>query len=184
MGKLWLGPLVVLGFAASACQPLYGGPAEVKHVPAPKAHPETEAAVQKIVYIDECELHTRVLHAPAVRDQARSNEMLLRAETTQQSANKETEPRAKGDLVTDSVREFGQALEKDPYSAEATLKLALAYDRVWRKGCALALLGRLAQLSKHPTFQKDADAQIDDVESNRTWFKGYRQDALKAVGRP
>jgi hypothetical protein len=72
---------------------------------------------------------------------------------------------------------------KDPYSVDATLKLAIAYDKAMRKGCALALLKRLSQLAGHPKYGSEANRRIDDIDANGAWFKGYRKDAMAAVGR-
>ena len=59
--------------------------------------------------------------------------------------------------------------------------LALAYDKVLRKGCALAMLKRLDALAANPKF--GAEPQINRVLDNESWFKPYRTDALKALGK-
>ena len=73
-------------------------------------------------------------------------------------------------------------MQKDPYNADATLKLAVAYDKVLHKGCALAMLKRLASLSSNPKFANESNRARDAVGDNATWFKGYRKDALQAAG--
>ena len=70
----------------------------------------------------------------------------------------------------------------DPYDVDATLDLARAYDRVLRKGCAIAMLKRLATLSNHPAYAKQANLTIAQIDDNAGWFRGYRRDALAAVG--
>ena len=62
------------------------------------------------------------------------------------------------------------------------LKLAVAYDTLMRKGCALALLKRIGDMKRHPRFQQAARATASDVAGNATWFRGYRSDAIAAVG--
>jgi hypothetical protein len=185
MGKLSFALAVVIGLGSGACQPMYGAPPDTIHDPTRKKPPPPDptADIAKITYIEDCELHTRVVKTPP-HDVARAEQLVEAADHATAEATRTEEPAKKGVLLSDSVRQYGQALEKDPYSAETTLKLALAYDRVARKGCALALLGRLEKLSEHPQFAADATRQIDDVEINRTWFGGYRKDAMKAVGRP
>lgn len=87
----------------------------------------------------------------------------------------------KPQLAVQGVEAYRQALIADPYNAEATLKLALAYDKVLRKGCALAMLKRLDALAANPKF--GAEPQINRVLDNEQWFKPYRNDALKALGK-
>ena len=99
------------------------------------------------------------------------------------SSDKATEAQAKVGLIKDAIDKYRNALVKDPYSSEATLKLAIAYDRVLRKGCAIAMLKRLAALSNNPKFAQEANRQIDAVGDNSQWFKGYHKDAMAAVGR-
>jgi hypothetical protein len=84
-------------------------------------------------------------------------------------------------MAAQGVEQYRQALIADPYNAEATLKLALAYDKVLRKGCALAMLKRLDALAANPKF--GAEPQINRVLDNESWFKPYRNDALKALGK-
>ena len=90
---------------------------------------------------------------------------------------------AKTTLLLDSVDKYRRALVDDPFSAEATLKLALAYDKALHKSCALSLLGRLAKLAEHPKYAPAANARIDEVVDTQGYFKGYRPQAVDAVGR-
>jgi len=182
MGKLLLAA-ATLAFAA--CQPMYGAPAPRLKNPVPN-HPVGggEPPPAAIVYVEECEFHTTALSGKPKRDIQKSQDYVVKADTNMAGADKAKQGKDKGDMLIDSIQEYGTALQKDPYNAEATLKLARAYDVVRRKGCALALLDRLQKLSNNPLFEKAATTQIDDVENNRAWFGGYRKDALKAVGRP
>ncbi|MGE5182734.1 MAG: hypothetical protein ACM31C_11755, partial [Acidobacteriota bacterium] len=78
---------------------------------------------------------------------------------------------------------YRNALIKDPYNVTATLELAVAYDKVLRKGCAIAMLKRLSALSNNPKWANEANRNIDSIDANGQWFKGYRKDAMAAVGR-
>jgi len=86
-------------------------------------------------------------------------------------------------LLKEAIDKYRNALIKDPYNIPATLKLAVAYDRVLRKGCAIAMLKRLAALSNNPKWTSEANRNIDAIDANAQWFKGYRKDAMAAVGR-
>ena len=59
----------------------------------------------------------------------------------------------------------------------------LAYDRLLRKVCALAMLKRLVALQNNPTWTKAVTAKISQISDNAQWFKGYRKDAMSAVGQ-
>lgn len=84
--------------------------------------------------------------------------------------------------TVDAIDRYREALQKDPYDAEATLKLALAYDRMLRKGCALAMLHRLAELADSDKLGAEARPKVELVKQNGHWFRGYRLTALKAAG--
>ena len=104
-------------------------------------------------------------------------------DTALQQSGKAKDPPAQAELIRVAIDKYRNALVKDPYNSEATLKLAIAYDLVYRKGCALAMLKRLASLSANPKFAKQANRNIDSVTDNTQWFKGYRKDAISSVGR-
>ena len=74
-------------------------------------------------------------------------------------------------------------LASDPYDARATLDLAISYDQVWRRGCALALLHRLDDLANHPQFAGGAQAEIARVVRTPSLFEDYRAAALAALGQ-
>ncbi|HEX4452909.1 MAG TPA: hypothetical protein VH143_18670 [Kofleriaceae bacterium] len=84
-------------------------------------------------------------------------------------------------LLVESIEHYADALRADPYDASATLGLAIAYDHVLRKGCALAMLRRLNALSQNARISPDAKSRVAAVVDNPQWFKGYRNDALEAV---
>ena len=85
-------------------------------------------------------------------------------------------------MIKEAIDKYRNALIKDPYNVDATLKLAVAYDKVLRKGCALAMLKRLAALSNNPKCASEANRNIDSIDANGQWFKGYRKEAMAAVG--
>lgn len=85
--------------------------------------------------------------------------------------------------VREAIDKYRLALQEDPYNVEATLQLAVAYDRAYRKGCALALLKRLYALDEWPNTRLEAERAIDSVTDNPQMFRGYRNDAINALGR-
>ena len=167
----------------AACQPMYGDKAATMKNPDPIKPPkDLPVEVVKITYDEDCELVTKPVKNPR-RDMKRAQVHVRTADSKLVDAEAATEAKVRGELFIDGIDQYGTALTSDPFSAEATLKLALAYDKVLRKGCALALLQRLEKLAQNPTFAGEANEKIDEVTDHKKWFEGYRRDALKAVGR-
>jgi hypothetical protein len=177
MGKL--GILVL--FAMGACKPMYGDPPQRLRNPEPVPHgPDLPGEEAKIIYNNECDLITT--RTPAKRETAAAEQHIDRGDEKLRIWTK-APPEAKTDLIIDGIDEYSAALRKDPFNAQATLKLALAYDKVLRKGCVMALLQRLDQLAQNPKFKREAEGAIDELEQQSKWFAPYRKDALRAVGR-
>lgn len=173
--------LVVVLAAVAGCQPMYGKSSErlvkVRTVPH-KAVPEVEPP---IAYVNKCETNFRGNPVGISIDSRRASELIATGDTTIQQAEKIAEPTVRAEVVVDGIRQYSDALRKDPYSAEATLKLALAYDKVYHRGCALKLLGRIATLENHPKFRISARRMMELVTDNAEWFKGYRKDAVAVL---
>jgi hypothetical protein len=178
---------LLLASAASACQPLYGGkPENLVKVPKKKAPPPEPIAEVKIPYIEDCTADFRGKQT-GPSDVRASETYTQSGEAARANANKSKDPAAQASLYKDAVDKYRTALVKDPFNAEATLGLAIAYDSVYRKGCAIAMLKRLAALGANPTYGRgssphNANAMIDSIDDNAAWFKGYRKDANAAVG--
>ncbi|CAN5866883.1 hypothetical protein BH11MYX3_BH11MYX3_25290 [soil metagenome] len=180
MGKL----LAIATLVLAACQPMYGAKAPPVRNPPPIRHAQViEPPAPPKQQIEDCNYKGVAITKPPKRDVVRSQDHIQKADVAVGNFDKALVPVTKGDLLIDSIQQYGNALEKDPYSVEATLKLARAYEKAQRKGCALRLLGRLAKLADHPTYQRSASEAIDDVENHKTWFEDYRKDALSALGR-
>jgi hypothetical protein len=175
---------LVAGVGLVGCQPLYGGKPEKLVVPTKKKAPKEEPVAEvQIKDIDECTADFRGDSKRVTQDTRVANNLISEGDTALANSDKATDPAAQGGLLKDSIDKLRAALVKDPYNAEATLKLALAYDRVYRKGCAIAMLKRLATLSANPRFAPKATPAIDSISDNGQWFKRYRKDAIAAVGR-
>ena len=178
-----LGMLGVASVGLAACAPMYGAASE------PMRNPKTiasraEAPAPPPAYVDECRVDFQKV-APrggVARNERAAARLVDTGDATRTRADAAVEPHARGDLLRETVERYASALVQDPYNADATLKLALAYDRVYRKGCALALLRRLVALTGNRKFAPEATADINRVDDNKQWFKDYRQEALRAIG--
>jgi hypothetical protein len=178
--------LALASLGLSACQPLYGGKPEKLNNPTKKRKPaEAPEAVVEVKYVEDCAANFRDDPKRVFRDTNGSNTLVTSGDDASGQADKAKDPASQAELIKVSIDKYRNALVKDPYNADATLKLAVAYDRVYRKGCALKLLARIATLEANPKFRKEAKRAADQAADNagREWFKGYKKDAIAAVGR-
>ncbi|MFT3692663.1 MAG: hypothetical protein QM831_05950 [Kofleriaceae bacterium] len=178
-----MGKLLCLGFVlVSACQPLYGDPPERPHTPEVKPHKDVIEAPPPVAYVDKCDVQFQDDPKKWHPQPPAAKPIIDSGDAASAEADKATDEKVKVSYERTAVDKYRSALIKDPYNADATLKLALAYDKVLRRGCALAMLKRLASLTNNPKFAVDASHSIAAVDDNAAWFKNYRDDALKAVG--
>lgn len=177
--------VVVFVGGSLGCQALYGGKPEKLRNPERKKKPADEAeAVVQVKYVDDCVFNDRADPVSVKADDARKSKQLVEeGEITLAQLPKTKEPAQQASLITRSIEIYRSALLKDPYNADATYSLAVAYDMVYRKGCALALLKRIQKLEANPRFKTSARRVADVVADNPQVFKGYRNDAKQAVGR-
>ncbi len=177
--------LACLVISSVGCQQLYGGKPEKLRSPGDKKKRPIEAAGTEttIKYVDDCTANFRDDPKRVFRDKTGSSTLVQAGDDSLSQALKLTDPAAQAESIRVSIDKYRNALSKDPYNSDATLKLALAYDRVYRKGCALKLLARIATLESHPSFRTDAKRAADQVADSGEWFKGYRKEAVAAVGR-
>ncbi|HEY1551204.1 MAG TPA: hypothetical protein VGG28_25420 [Kofleriaceae bacterium] len=162
---------------------LYGGPSDPLHR-VPQTKPPAGAAADDtpaVAYVEDCETDFHrdargvVVHPDTATTRVREGETASITATKKSGVEQ-------AKLLVESIDHYADALRADPYDASATLGLAIAYDRVLRKGCALAMLRRLNALSQNPHVSPDAKLRVANVVDNPQWFKGYRNAALTAVG--
>jgi hypothetical protein len=179
--------LVLASFSigSAGCAQLYGGkPERLKNPEKKRKPPEPPEQEVKIVYVDDCAADFRGDPTKVSRQGSMSNQLTGEGETALVSGDKAKDPKAQEEFYKLGISKLSNALQKDPYNHDATLALALAYDKVQRKGCALALLKRIAQLEANAAkFGRGPKALADRVTDTPQWFKGYRKDAIAALGR-
>ena len=166
------------------CQDMYGGKPERLKAPEPhKRPPEAETGPIEIKYVEDCPSDFRGDPKKVSPQPSIAGTLVGEGDGALANSDRAKEPKEQVGLIKDAIDKYRNALVKDPYNVDATLKLALAYDRVLRKGCAIAMLKRLASLSNNPKWASEANRNIDSIDANAQWFKGYRKDAMAAVGR-
>lgn len=169
---------------AAGCQPLYGGKAEKIANPRKKKRPpDKEEAKPEIKYVEDCTANFRDDPTHVLRNVNGSNTLVAAGDERIAQAKTASDTASQIEMIRAGIDKYRSALLKDPYNAQATLKLAIAYDKVYRKGCALKLLARIAQLEGNTKFHDQAKRAADLVSDTPEWFRGYRSDAVQAVGR-
>lgn len=176
--------IVLVAGSVVACQPLYGGKPEKLRNPEKKKKPDEPPETQaQVKYIDDCVANFRDDPKNVRQDTSRANSLVGDGDTVIAQVSKAKDAASAAELIKQGIDKYRSALVKDPYNQEATLKLAIAYDMVLRKGCAIALLKRISALESNPKFKSAAKRVADEVADNGQLFKGYRKDAVSAVGR-
>jgi len=171
----------------SGCAGLYSGKPERIKKPSKKKMPEEVATGPvEIKWVDDCSAKFQEEVGKAM-DQHRRGQGKAKRLTNQgiellEKADKEDVTEKRAGLTMEAISTLRDALIEDPYHAEATYNLAVAYTRARRKGCALALLKRLADLEVYPDFAGDAKRMINQARDDRV-FSPFRKDADAAIGR-
>ena len=163
----------------TACQPLYGGkPEKLKNAGEEEEAARGAEAAVEIKYVEDCNANfsddPKKAH-PQPPQSRPSCSATARPRSTE--SDKAKEDSMKVSLIKEAIDKYRNALIKDPYNVPATLKLAVAYDRVLRKGCAIAMLKRLAALSGNPKWASEANRNIDSIDA--TTRNGSRATARK-----
>lgn len=170
---------------SAGCASLYGGkPEKLRNPEKKKKPPEAPEAEVKIVYVEDCAADFRGDPNKVARQSGMSSQLTGEGETALTSGDRAKDSASQVEFYKLGISKLSNALQKDPYNHDATLALAIAYDKVNRKGCALALLKRLSQLEANAAkFGRGPKALADRVTDTPQWFKGYRKDAIAALGR-
>src|SRR5690348_1238925 len=118
----------------AACQPMYGQKSQrlprIEKIP----HKDKPTAAAETPWIETCPTNFRGDPTMAGRpDTARSTQLAQSGDDTLKQAQSITDPTSQGQAISVGIDHYRNALSKDPYNADITLKLALAYDKVYRK---------------------------------------------------
>ena len=177
---------LALLLAASACSGPYSNPPEKVKRPSPKAMPDEPVVTNVIVFAEECPVKFNEDPAKAMQQhrtgKRSADQKTQQADDLLDKAQSTTVDKEKATATVEAIAKLRSALIDDPYHADATYKLAHAYARARRKGCALALLKRLDALEKYGDFASDAKRKKDEAESDPV-FQPFRKDANGALNR-
>lgn len=169
--------------AMMACQPMYAGkrerlraPDELPRPPDPQGSGSAAKVIPKLDENCGTDRTTRTANLP-------SRSIGEQGDKKRVDASREPDAEKRAHKALEAVELYRSALAKDPYNQEATLGLAVAYDMLRRKGCALKMLTRIATLARHQAFRNTSDKLADEVKQTPQWFEHYRTEAERAVGR-
>lgn len=172
--------IVVAVALLAGCGPLYGGKAEKLKTPASRKRPPEAELV--IPWVTECrgDFHA---DAKGLKRQVSLGQTKAATATSKfATVPGLPTPDAKMTAIIAAINDYKGALVADPYNADATRGLAVAYATVWHKGCALQLLERLAALAANADYQADAERNMDAAQSDPAFAK-FRTEVDTALGR-
>lgn len=182
--------LLALSMGAGACSGPYSGKPEKARRPKPEKMPdEPVAGPVEIKWVTECKasfqedpvatgaVAKHKKNAGKVRPLVEQGRALLE-QATDDSATDE----ARAGSVKEAINKLRTVLNDAPYQPEGTYYLAVAYARARRKGCALALLKRLAALETHPDYAADAKRMINTALDDGT-LKLFEKEMYEALGK-
>lgn len=172
---------------AAACSGPYSNPPEKLKKPSKKPMPDEPAIADiPIKFVEECPVKFQEDPAKAMTQhrvgKKAADQKTNQAEELLDKARSETDDAKMAGQTVEAISKLRSALIDDPYHAQATYQLAHAYARARRKGCAVAMLKRLADLEKYADFASDAKRKIDEAESDPV-FQPFRKDANGAINR-
>ena len=168
------------------CGGLYSGKAEKVYKPGKKKEPDVVVAPAEIKWNGECAAKLNEEPGTALKthkkNEARVKQLAAQAQELLDTAATSSDNKQKAGQTAEAIDKLRKGLVDAPYSVDATYSLAIGYARARRKGCALAMLKRLAQLEKYDDFSTAAKRLIGDALDNGE-FQPFRKEADEALGR-
>jgi hypothetical protein len=172
-----------LAVAPLGCATPYSGKTERLKKPRKKKKPEpTEEEVAETEQVLDEKCRTNFFADPTTRRKESLGRSLAKQADSLLVEADEQEGQQRISTVKDALGKLENALKADPYGPEPTYKMAVAYAMVGKKGCAVALLERLQELTKHPDAGAKADRIINRALRDQS-FEPFRKDADTALGR-
>ncbi len=180
--------VVTFGAFAGGC----GGPYKGKPDKLPKvkktSHVDVDAGPveEVIVWDDKCSAKFGDDPNKAYKERNKTEGSAAVAEGDDKLSQADTSdnPETQISMILAAIDAYKKALLKDNYNADATFQLAVAYAKVRKKGCALKMLKRLAELetnAKLPGTNK-IKALLDSVEDEPA-FQPFKVEAMGEIGR-
>ncbi|MCG8418363.1 MAG: hypothetical protein MJE77_10515 [Proteobacteria bacterium] len=170
--------------AEAGCAHPYSGKPEKLKKPRKKRKPESAQQAENAeapVLDEKCRTNFFADNSRVRRRTRTSRQLTRQAEEILLEAERQ-EGSSRITAVGDALGKLRNALQADPYSAEATYRMAAAYASVGKKGCAVALLQRLNDLTKMPAAEASAERAINRALRDQS-FDLFRKDADQALGR-
>lgn len=179
---LAMAALVGFGTSQLGCAHPYSGKAEKLKKPRKKKKPKaTEEELAAAPVLDE-KCRTNFFMDPTTRRKVRRGKSLAGEADGILGDADGSEGQQRITTVKRALSKLRNALSADPYGPEATYKMAVAYAMVGKKGCAVALLDRLNQLTKMPAVASEAERTVNRALRDQN-FELFREDADAALGR-
>lgn len=183
--------LLVAAGGAGCGGPHKGKPEKVPKVKRDKKGEEAALAADQggaqpdIVWKDECEAKFTEDPNKAKRSASAARPKVDAGNDQLSSARGAADPATKVSLIIAGIEQYKKALLEDHYNPDATYQLAVAYATVRRRGCALRMLKRLAELQINPKLA-GGEARLDGLlraVEDEPAFQPFKKEAMEAIGR-
>lgn len=179
-----------LAAALIACGGPYKGkpdklPRGPKKRPVPEEVAKTDEA-KPIPWDEDCKAKFAEDPFKAKKSPTKAKPFVAEADGLMDEAPRQPNAVAQVDKIIAAIETYKKALLEDNYNAPATYGLAVAYAQVYKKGCAIKMLERLASLGENTSLVSGGKSVLEgllDAVEGEPAFKGFKNDAMSAIGR-
>ena len=184
---------IAVGMAAApgcGSGPYTGKPEKLKK-PRAKKRPAGETVATEVTEVKPIEVSNEQCRTNFFADPYRSkrypreaNGMANQAGQSLEAAERQFGP-TRQQLVVEAMGTLSNALRRDPYNAEATYKLSVAYAILGKKSCTMALLERLKALetSPLPESERETANRVIKKAARDPAFGAFQKEARTALGQ-